>query len=125
MARGNVYILIREDKLTDQPPQKTKDRYTYTEYTYDSNGNIIDTVIVVPNWEQLANRYEQSFGLLRNNIYDGDSQTYYIIEFVTSFIKGELLQLLSVGTPANFPHGAILAADEAAVFLENGQIDEG
>lgn len=125
MARGNIYILIRSDKLNEQPPEKTKERYTYTDYIYDQNGNIIDTTVVVPTWEQLAGRQEQSFGLLRNNIYVDDGLIYYLIEFQTSFVKGELNQLLSVGTPANFPHGAILAADEAAVFLSDGAIDEG
>lgn len=125
MARGNVYILIHGDDLTNNPPVKTKDRYTWTENVYDIDGNITDTIINVPTWQTLANQYEQSFGVLRSNIYAEDSETYYLIEFETSFIKGELLQLTALSNPANFPKYQILSAREAVIFLQEGSIDQG
>ena len=123
MARGNIFILIHADNLNDEPPSKTKDRYTWVENVFDTDGEITGTITNVPTWAMLSTRYEQTFGVRRNNIYTADGQTYHLIEFETSFVKGEVQQLLAIGNPGNFPHGAILSAAEAAAFLDSGGID--
>ena len=124
MAKGNIFILIHGDDLVGNPPVKTKDRYEWETYIYDIDGNITDTIINVPTWETLATRYEQTYGVLRNGVYNEDGETYYIIEFETSFIKGEVQQLLALSNPGNFPKFVILSAREAVVFLKNGILDE-
>ena len=124
MAKGNIFILIHGDDLVGNPPVKTKDRYEWETYTYDIDGNITDTIINVPTWETLATRYEQTYGVLRNGVYNEDGETYYIIEFETSFIKGEVQQLLALSNIGNFPKYVILSAREAVVFLKDGILDE-
>ena len=37
MARGNIYILLHPDDLNDEPPQKTKVRYTWEENIFDDS----------------------------------------------------------------------------------------
>ena len=118
MARGNIYILIHGDDLTDLTPVKTRERYTYSEF--DDLGN---ETVIEPTWEQLGSHYEPQFGLVRNNIYIDDGETYHGIEFETSFVRGEIQQILALGSPGNFPRYAILTATEMSIFLREGTID--
>lgn len=122
--KGNVYILIHEDDLAELPPPLTQARYTYELTIFDQDGEPISTETVVPNWEQLAGHTFRDYGDKVPNFYDGDGEKYYVIEFETSFVKGEIQQLLAKSNPANFPKYVILSASEARRFLTDGEIEQ-
>ena len=126
MARGNVFILVHPDDMGDNPPQKVKVRYTYDQDIYDGQGNVTDTVTVVPTWQQMAARYEQTFGVLRSATYQGNGQEYYVIEFECSILKGEIQQVFALNKNPNhpdFPNGTSLSAREADIFLQDGTLE--
>lgn len=125
MARGNVYLLVHGDSLTDLPPLKTRQKYTWHKIEYDQDGGIISDVEIIPTWDQLADHYFREYGDRVSGTYQGNGEVYHIIEFDASFEKGEIQQIMALSkNPAHpdYPNGTILTATEADTFSENGTI---